>query len=255
MDSIFTLPPDLPLWISVALIVVSAATSFVTAAFGIGGGIILIAILAVLLPAPALIPVHGAVQFGSNAGRTLIMLKYVRWSTVFAFTAGSIIGAGVGGAIFVQIPGWIVQTGIAIFILWSVFGKVPAVASGHVLIAGAFSSFLTMFIGATGVFISAMVKTMRLDPLDHVATHSVLMTVQHLIKVIAFGLLGFAFGPYALLIVLMIASGFLGTVIGKQVLTRMNKAQFQRILDAILVLLSLRLLWTALEGYLGRPLF
>jgi hypothetical protein len=90
--------------------------------------------------------------------------------------------------------------------------------------AGAFSSFLTMFFGATGQFVAALVKTMKQSPLDHVATHVTMMTIQHLLKIVAFGILGFAFGPYAILIVAMIASGFLGTVVGKQVLVRMGEA-------------------------------
>jgi hypothetical protein len=44
------------------LIVASFATSFITAAFGIGGGGVLLAILASLVPPAALIPVHGLVQ-------------------------------------------------------------------------------------------------------------------------------------------------------------------------------------------------
>ena len=62
-----------------------------------------------------------------------------------------------------------------------------------------------MFFGATGTFISAMVKTLRLGRLEHVATHSACMVAQHLIKVVAFGLLGFAYGPYLPLIVGMVA--------------------------------------------------
>jgi uncharacterized protein len=112
-----------------------------------------------------------------------------------------------------------------------------------VVATGAFSSFLTMFFGATGTFVSAMVKSMRLGRLEHVATHSACMVAQHLIKVIAFGLLGFNYGPYVGLVVVMIASGFLGTVIGKHVLVKMNDTIFHRVLAIVLSLLALRLLY------------
>src|SRR3546814_8065201 len=75
-----------------------------------------------------------------------------------------------------------------------------------------------MFFGATGTFVSAMVKSMRFGRLEHVATHSACMVAQHFIKVVAFGLLGFNYGPYAGLVVAMIASGFVGTVVGQHVL-------------------------------------
>src|SRR3546814_13558964 len=75
-----------------------------------------------------------------------------------------------------------------------------------------------------------MVKSMRLARLDHVATHAACMLAQHFIKVIAFGLLGFNYGPYAGLVAAMIASGFLGTLVGKHVLVKMNDAIFHRVL-------------------------
>src|SRR3546814_12853868 len=71
-------PADVGLTASVSLIVFSAVTSFVTAAAGIGGGIMMVAVMAVLMPTQAVIPVHGLVQIGSNAGRTAIMLGGVQ---------------------------------------------------------------------------------------------------------------------------------------------------------------------------------
>ena len=46
-------PTDVGLTAAAALIALSAATSFLTAAAGIGGGIVLIAVMAVLMPAQA----------------------------------------------------------------------------------------------------------------------------------------------------------------------------------------------------------
>ncbi len=246
-------PADVGLTASVALIAVSAATSFLTAAAGIGGGIVLIAVMAVLMPAHALIPVHGVVQIGSNAGRAAIMIRGVEWRVILLFCLGSLIGAAIGGMTVVQLPPAVLNIGLACFILWSVWAP-PVTAPGRfkVILTGVFSSFLTMFFGATGSFVSAMVKTMKLGRLEHVATHSACMVAQHLIKVVAFGLLGFAYGPYVGLIVAMVLSGFLGTVIGKHVLVKMNDKTFHRVLAVLLSLLALRLLY---EGVTLLDLF
>jgi uncharacterized membrane protein YfcA len=69
------------------------------------------------------------------------------------------------------------------------------------------------------------------------------MTVQHGLKVFAFGLLGFAFAPWFWVIVALIATGVIGTFAGRLVLTRISDKLFRRALDAILILLSLRLIW------------
>ena len=240
----FLFPNDVGATAGTILVVVSAATSFLTAAVGIGGGIVLLAVMAVLMPASALIPVHGLVQLGSNAGRTAIMLRDVKTTVLLPFLAGSMVGAAIGGLTVVQLPPAVLKIGLAAFILWSAWGR-PVAAAGRfaIVLTGVFSSFLTMFFGATGSFISAMVKTLRLGRLEHVATHSACMVAQHLIKVAAFGLLGFAYGPYLALIVAMVVSGFLGTVIGKRVLVRMRDRNFHGVLSVVLTLLALRLLY------------
>ena len=227
---------------ALTLIAVSAATSFLTAAAGIGGGVVLLAVMAVLMPAAALIPVHGVVQIGSNAGRTLIMLRAVQTGVLLPFCAGSLAGAALGGLTVVQLPPALLKIGLAAFILYSIWGRSVA-ATGHFAVAltGAFSSFLTMFFGATGSFVSAMVKTLKLGRLEHVATHSACMVAQHAIKVAAFGLLGFAYGPYLGLMAAMIASGFAGTLLGKRFLVKLDDRTFHRVLAVVLSLLALRL--------------
>src|SRR3546814_11031623 len=86
--------------------------------------------------------------------------------------------------------------GLACFILYSVWAP-PLTAPGRftVVATGAFSSFLTMFFGATGNFVSAMVNSMRLSRLDHVATPSPSLLAQHFIQMFPFALPDFPYGP------------------------------------------------------------
>ena len=245
------LPPAMSLLDAGLLVAASLVTSFISAAFGIGGGFTLIALLALLLPPAALIPVHGIVQFGSNAGRVGIMLKDVVWRPVLPFVIGTVIGAGLGAMVVVQLPPWAVQLALGIFIIWAVFAKLPPIQQRYILLGGVVSSFLTMFFGATGNFIAAMVKTMNLDPVPHVATHSLMMTFQHLAKVLIFGLIGFQFGPYMILIIGMLISGFIGTIIGSRFLTKAGGRYFKPVLNTILSLAAARLIWAGVEGLLA----
>ena len=234
------------------LIIASMVTSFISSAFGIGGGAVLIGLLALKLPPFALLPIHGIVQIGSNFGRSLIFLKDIKRDVLIPFSIGTILGSLLGGTFFIQIEPWLLQLIVAIFILWSVFGKIPAIGSTHVVFGGIFSGFFTMFFGASGTLVAGMVKTMKLEPVKHTATHSALMTIQHLIKVIIFGFVGFAYAEYFLLIILMIVSGFIGTLIGKKFLIKFGKKYFKLVLNTILTLISLNLIWNAIKmsGYL-----
>jgi len=244
-------PPAMPLLDVGLLIAASLVTSFITAAFGIGGGVVLLAFLALVLPPVALIPVHGIVQLGSNGGRVAIMSKHVVWRPILPFAFGALIGAAIGGVVVVQLPSWLIQLALGIFIIWAVFARLPAIQQRYVLLGGVVSSFLTMFFGATGNFIAAMVKSMNLDPVPHVATHSLMMTFQHFVKVLIFGLVGFQFGPYMILIIGMLISGFIGTVIGSRFLAKAGGRYFKLVLNTILFLAATRLIWAGVEGLLA----
>ncbi len=239
----YILPPEIGWPVALALMAASFGTSMLTAAFGIGGGAVLLAILANLLPAAALIPVHGVVQLGSNTGRALTLLPHIARKIVVPFVLGSLLGIALGAMFVVQLPPAAIKLGVGAFILWSVVAKPPAFFRRSAWAAGIGSSFLTMFFGATGPFVAAYVKTQELGRMAYVATHATCMTAQHLLKVIAFGLLGFAFGAYLGLIVGMVAFGFLGTLAGRQVLMRIDEKRFGLALNAILVILAARLIW------------
>ncbi len=78
---------------SVVLVVTSFFTSMMTATLGIGGGVLLLAVMAGTMPVSALIPVHGLVQLGSNGNRALMMARHIDWSMLKYFSLGAIVGA------------------------------------------------------------------------------------------------------------------------------------------------------------------
>ncbi|MFK7746682.1 MAG: hypothetical protein AB8B47_16620 [Roseobacter sp.] len=144
------------------LAALSFVASFITVAFGIGGGVVILAFMAVLLPAAAIIPVHGLVQLGSNAGRVSIMLKHVQTAVLPAFVIGALIGVALGGSLVVQLPAGAIQLGVGAFIFWSVFFKPLGFMRNSAGITGVLSSFLTMFFGGTGPFVATFVKAQEL---------------------------------------------------------------------------------------------
>ena len=226
-----------------ALLGTSFAGSLITVAFGIGGGAMLLAVMATLVPPAALIPTHGVIQIGSNLGRALVTFRHIFWPALPAFAAGSIAGAALGGSLVVNLPPAWVQIGVGGFVIWTVLGRPPRGVRDWPFTVGAISSFLTMFFGATGMFVATFTKSQALLRHGHVATHAALMTVQHGVKSLTFSVLGFAFAAWAGFLVAMIAAGFLGTLVGRLVLNRMDDRRFRLALDTILILLSLRLIY------------
>ena len=234
------LPPGIGAPVALALAGTSFLTSMMTAALGIGGGVLLLAVMASLVPPAALIPVHGVVQFGSNFGRAAILLRRVALPVLPPFLAGAVLGAAVGGSVAVTLPPAAMELGVGLFILVSLVAKFPPIR-GAAPVAGAVTSLLTMFFGATGPFVAAFLRQTGLQREAFVATNASLMAAQHFLKVAVFGLLGFAYGPWLPLIAAMVTTGFAGTVVGRRILLRIDERFFQRVLGGILLVLALRL--------------
>lgn len=245
------LPTSLPPEWALVLFATSFAGSFITISFGIGGGGLLLAVMAVLLPPAALVPVHGVVQFGSNAGRTAMMARYIQWTAIGPFIAGIIAGIAVGALVVVDIPPAIIQTGVGLFLIWTVFARAPDWMRNRPFSTGALTSVLSMFFGASGPLVATYVKALNLDSHRHVGTMASLLSLQHLLKTLAFGVLGFAYADWAPFIVIMIAAGLVGTWTGRHVLHRMTDARFKKALDLILLVIAARLVWAGVGGLLA----
>lgn len=241
-------PPDLGLGAAALLTAASFATSLISAGFGLGGGVLLLALMGVLLPPAALIPVHGVAQLGSNAGRALVMRAAVDRRALGPFLLGSAAGALAGAAVAVELPPGAIRVGVGVFILWTLLAPPPPVLRRAAGAMGAASSFLSMFVGATGPFVSAFVRALGRDRRGTVATHAAFMTAQHLLKCAAFGLFGFAFAPWLGLCAAMLAAGFLGTLVGERLLARLPERTFRLILNATLALAAAELIRAGLTG-------
>ncbi len=242
------LPTDLPVWLSAGLVLLAAVTSLITAAVGAGGGVILLAVLALAVPPAAIIPVHGMVQLGSNLNRALMLWRHIDLRTLAWFAPGVALGAWLASVLLVDLPLATIQLCIAAFILLLVWGPaLPGRALGPagILIASLTTSFISMFVGATGPLVAAFMKQQQTDRLRTVATFAGAMCLQHAPKALVYGAAGFAFRDWLGLILLMIAAGALGTRIGLHLLQGMSERRFGRLFDIVLTLLALRLLWEA----------
>jgi len=251
MTWIELLPADLGAAEAIALLTVSLVAGIVSTVAGVGGGILMLAALASVIPPAALIPVHGIVQIGANIGRVVLLFKHVTWSIVPPFLVGAVVGAGLGGATNVKLPSDVVRLAVGLFILWSLVARPPDILGRRGWLSGGISSYLTMFVGASAPFVLVYVKAQRLGRMGQVGTHAVLMTSQHILKTLVFGFLGFAYAPWIGFVIGLIATGFLGTLIGRSVLGRTSDKRFALIVNVVLAALAMRLILVAASDLLG----
>ncbi|WP_394222382.1 sulfite exporter TauE/SafE family protein [Alteromonas gracilis] len=237
----------------IMLVTASFFTSLLTATLGIGGGVLLLALMAGLLPVEALIPVHGLVQLGSNGNRALMTAKYIDWTMLRWFSIGAVLGAVLASFIVIQLPLVFIQFAVAAFILFLVWGGKPKAQemkpAGRTL-AGLVTTLVSMFVGATGPLVAAFVHRNNYSKMQITGTFASCMTLQHGLKAFVFTFVGFSFAQWAGFIIIMIASGALGTFFGLKVLKRVPAEKFMLAFKIVVTLLALRLLWQALSSLL-----
>lgn len=255
MIQFLSITPEIDGWMFILFTVLACFTAAFGVVAGLGGGVLLIGIMATVFPPVALVPVHGVVQAGSNITRTIIAHRLVMKQAIIPFAIGAVIGSAIGGKIVVSIPVALMQAILGVFMLYVCFS--PKITAGmptqkRFFALGAVGAFISMFIGATGTILAPWVRGVSDDRRIFVATHSCIMMFIHGLKVIVFVVLGFEFFAYLPLMATMVTAGFLGNWIGFKLLNVMEEQLFRRVFQVVLVLLSLRLLWGAANnaGYI-----
>ena len=243
------LPPDVSVEVASFLVALSFVTSAVTASLGLGGGMLMLTALASIFPPAILHSVHSVVQIGSNGGRAIILREHIRARLVVVFTLGGVLGTAFAAQVFIALPGAVLQMILASFILYTVWGPKPKtndVSERGFFAVGALSSFCNVFVGGTGPFVAAFLSPELLGRHGFVATHGACVSLQYVLKAIAFGFIGFHYVAWAPLLTMMIALGFLGTMAGRRLLDRLPERVFQVTFKWLLTLLAVRLGWVAL---------
>src|SRR5581483_4973759 len=243
--------PDLGAWPFFGLALASLVTSFIGVFTGAAGGVVLLGLMATMMPPLALIPVHTVVMLGSGASRTLMMWRHVMRPAVLPFIVGALIGAALGARVFVALStAWLelILGGFILLVTWMPkLGRFGAERSRFGVLGFA-TTFLGVFVSATGTLLAPFVAAATPDRRVHVATMGALMMFSHLAKVAAFGFIGFAVGRYVPLMVAMIATGAVGNWLGEVALLRTREQHFRLVLQLALTVLGLRLLWSAAHG-------
>jgi uncharacterized membrane protein YfcA len=226
----------------------SFVTAFLGTSTGAAGGLLLLAIMASVLPPAVLLPVHTVVQLGSGVSRTVIMWRHIMHGTLLPFVLGAIVGAIAGAKIFISLPIALLQGILGLFILTVTWlprlGRVGGERARFVAL-GFGTTFLGMFVSATGTLLAPLIAGSTPNRHSQVATFGALMAIAHIAKLAAFGFLGFAIGHFVPLMAAMVATGALGNWLGERALDRMSESGFRWIFRSILTVLGLRLVWVA----------
>jgi uncharacterized protein len=226
--------------------IVTFLTSTIAGVVGIGGGMMLIAVLPSFLPLNALIPVHGLTQITSNFSRAVFGYKDVQYEVIPKFLTGSLFGIG----IFATIINFISLEYVPLFIgtyillsLWSIKFNEKIKKFENYYVIGFFQTGLSIIVGATGPLTMTLLLKDYEDKDKVVATSAALMSITHILKVFVFIYFGFVFFDYIQIIIAMIIGAVLGSWAGTKFRNKIDGKKFTVILKILLSFLALKIIF------------
>ncbi len=233
------------------LLPVAFATSCLAGAIGMGGGVLLIAAMPGLVPAGAIIPLHAATQLASNSSRALFGWRHIAWPLLPALLLGGAAGAWLGAEVYDQLQLRWLPAIIGVLILLLTWVPLPTPRGGGQFARAALGFYQTglgMIAGATGPLGAAVLLQHNREKHWLVVNTAVYMTLNHLLRVIAFAALGFSFGQWWELLAGLVAAVVAGSWVGTRIRESIPQVDFQRWFRWLVTLLALRMIWYAAAG-------
>jgi uncharacterized membrane protein YfcA len=201
------------------------------------------------------VPLFAAVQFASNFTRTIAYLKDVEWRAAgwFLLTAAP--------TPFLVAP-FVAQTNVDVILLLLagliLVSLIPAKDGGDpikpvpaFLLAGFLNGSIGMFVGATGLFVGRLFLRPEWKKETVIGTLALTQTLGHLMRVIGYASVGFVVTQRTELLLPLVVAVIAGTFAGKALNQKLPEAQFKVLFKAILVVLSLKLIYDGASGLLS----
>lgn len=226
------------------LVPIVFVSSCLAAIIGMGGGLLLIALMPGLVPTAAVIPLHAVTQFASNASRAAFSWRHIDRSIIPAIMLGAMAGAWLGAEVYGALSMHWLPAVIGLLIILFIWVPLPSIPGGgnvSLALLGFYQTGLGMVAGATGPMGAAVLLRRRSGRDWLVVNTAVYMTINHAFRLAAFTIIGFSFGAWWKLLVAMSIAGVCGSWVGTRLRRRLPQRDLQRIFRWLVTLLAARL--------------
>lgn len=235
-----------PITLNIALLSLLAFfTSAISATVGLGGGVILMLLMPGLLPLTTVIPIHAHVQLWSNVSRVCFGLHHVAWRLALPLLIGSSVGALMGyyWVDMISIAFLPMIAGIVILIVtWVPLPSALVPGTWSVTALGFYQTGLGMLAGATGPLGATVLSKINTEKEWLVINTGFYMTMNHGLRALTFGLLGFSFWQWWQVILPMSITCIVGSYVGTQLRRYLPQKNFALIFRWLITLLALRMM-------------
>lgn len=236
-----------------ALAALVLGTSFLSGVFGVAGGMILMGGLIFLMPVPAAMVLHGAVQLAANGWRAILWWRHVNLSVVLRFACGSAVALAIFSVLLLVPDRAIVLIclGLVPFLAFALPERYAPHAGrrGAAETAGLVGTGLQFVSGVSGPLLDAFLARMPVDRRIVVASKSACQVVAHGMKLVYFGGIVATGETVTVWPILLAGIGLavIGTTLARRVLDRITDRQFRTWTKRIVLVIG--------AVFLGQGLF
>jgi uncharacterized membrane protein YfcA len=230
------------------LIIFSFFTSALSAATGMGGGVLLFTIMTLYFPIQVIIPIHGVIQFFNNFLTLNFLKNYLKKSLMVPFIWGAIPGIllasfFISKIIKTEAPQLIILS----LIIYSLFRpkRLPDLELQHknFFWVGLITGFLGIIAGAIDPVLAPFFVRKDLTKEEVIANKAAMQAIVHFAKIPVFLSLGFDYLPYLSFCLMTNLACFFGTKFGIILLQRMSDQVFLKVFKIALIATGLRMAW------------
>ncbi|MAY82940.1 MAG: hypothetical protein CMP59_02295 [Flavobacteriales bacterium] len=238
----------------IILLVAGVLAYIISTLSGGGGALVMLPIVGFYLSPSVVAPV---VNLGNMIGRPVrlyLFWKHIDWSIVKYYVPSAILGAIVGGFVFVQLKADWIQLLLGLFLISTVvqyrFGKKQrsfAMKKAYFVPLGIGVTLISTLFGATGPVMNPFYLNMGLVKETMIATKTANSFLAGIAMLSSYAFLGALHGElwwYGLLIGI---GATIGNIIGKRLLAKMTDMLFRKFVIVLMVLsgllMILKTLW------------
>jgi uncharacterized membrane protein YfcA len=248
--------------VELLLVIAVLLTSALSGVFGMGGGLLLMAVYASLLSAPEAMVLHGLTQLWANGTRLSLLRRHVRWPLVARFAAGALAAAMVFAALDIVVDRRVVLVALGVLPLLSAsiprrWLELDLRSTGTVSTTGFVAGGLQLLSGTAGPVLDVLFARSDMDRRGVVGTKAAVQCASHTLKVLYFALVtGTSAWPQNLSVAILVpifVAATLGTHAGRLVLERLDDTTFRRHAGRLLVVIGLLLITRGLSAMGPSP--
>lgn len=233
----------------ITLIIVGLIAGTLSGSVGFGGGMILLPVITYFYGVEIAVPVSTIAQMMSNLSRAAMGWKEIQWKQVAWFLVPALPFTALGAFGFSIVDKTLMTRLLCIFlIVFSIMklkGKMRLPKGKKtMLIGGGLTGFINGMLGISGPLSSAVFLTLELSPVAYIVSESTAAAAMHIVKAVTYGKFDLMNWHIFLNGLFIGCAMMLGNFIALRLIKQVNKKPYQRIVAAVMIAVSLWLIFT-----------